>query len=84
MVSNSIKSTWTSLCYLSPLFGAWVADEKWGRYKTIVVFGVWYLVGDFLVAFAAHPDFIAQSPGLANGLFMIGLFVFIGIGTGGM
>lgn len=23
--------------YFTPLFGAWIADEYWGRYKTIQV-----------------------------------------------
>lgn len=79
--ANSLKSTWASLCYLTPLLGAWIADEKWGRFKTIVIFGVWYLVGDFLVAAAAHPSVLEQRT-LANVIFMLGLFGGIAIGTG--
>lgn len=82
VASNSIKSTWASMCYLTPILGAWIADGKWGRYKTIVVFGLIYCVGDFIVAFAAHPDFVATYPSLANTLFLLGLFLFVGVGTG--
>ena len=31
-------------CYITPLLGAWLADSLWGRYKTILVFSVIYLV----------------------------------------
>ncbi|OQR87477.1 Proton-dependent Oligopeptide Transporter (POT) Family, partial [Thraustotheca clavata] len=93
--SNSIKSTWTSICYLSPLLGAYLADERWGRFKTIGVFGTLYLIGDILLTIASHPhvlNWVEISPGHfdrdgantkpAEGLFIFGLFVCIGIGTG--
>ncbi|KAJ0393542.1 hypothetical protein P43SY_000678 [Pythium insidiosum] len=79
--AHALKSTWTSICYLSPLFGAYLADEKWGRYKTILIFGTWYLIGDFLVAASAHPD-MKEHKSTMRPLFIIGLFVGIGIGTG--
>ena len=80
--ANSLKSTWTSLCYLSPLMGAWIADEKWGRFKTILIFGCWYMIGDFLVAIAAHPALLEKHRDAANGVFMFGLFAGIAVGTG--
>ncbi|KAH9156146.1 hypothetical protein AeRB84_001932 [Aphanomyces euteiches] len=82
--SNSIKSTWTSVVYMSPLLGAYMADERWGRFKTIAVFGTWYMLGDVLLAIASHPSVLATngSTSTSEGLFITGLFVFIGIGTG--
>ena len=80
--ANSLKSTWTSLCYLSPLFGAYIADQKWGRFRTILVFGCWYAIGDFLVAIAAHPTLVKDHRSTATVIFVIGLFVGLGIGTG--
>ncbi|KDO25544.1 hypothetical protein SPRG_08735 [Saprolegnia parasitica CBS 223.65] len=94
--SNSIKSTWTSLCYLSPLLGAYLADERWGRFKTIAIFGTWYLLGDILMAVAAHPHVLGWKEtnvsgvfdkeganiDAAQGLFVFALFACIGIGTG--
>ncbi|CAK4692127.1 hypothetical protein AeMF1_002415 [Aphanomyces euteiches] len=79
--ANSLKSTWTSLVYMSPLMGAYIADEKWGRYRTIITFGLLYLVGDCLLSVAAHPDVIARHD-VAQFLFIFGLFGCIGFGTG--
>ncbi|POM67204.1 Proton-dependent Oligopeptide transporter (POT) Family, partial [Phytophthora palmivora] len=79
--ASALKSTWTSICYITPLFGAYLADEKWGRYRTILTFGVWYCIGDFLVAIAAHPDIMTEKA-VVNPIFVIGLFVGIGVGTG--
>ncbi|RHZ03235.1 hypothetical protein DYB31_003530 [Aphanomyces astaci] len=79
--ANSLKSTWTSLVYMSPLMGAYIADEKWGRYPTITTFGMLYLVGDGLLAVAAHPSVLAHRD-VAEGIFIFGLFGCIGLGTG--
>ncbi|CAK4642180.1 hypothetical protein LEN26_006845 [Aphanomyces euteiches] len=82
--SNSIKSTWTSVVYMTPLLGAYIADERWGRFKTIAVFGTWYMLGDVLLAIASHPSVLATngSTSTSEGLFITGLFVFIGVGSG--
>ncbi|GAB9467430.1 Proton-dependent oligopeptide transporter [Globisporangium polare] len=82
--SNSLKSTWTSICYLSPLLGGYIADEKWGRYKTLWVFGIWYTIGAFFVSVSAHPKLIEvdDTKILANVICHIGLFGGIAIGTG--
>ncbi|OQR91468.1 Proton-dependent Oligopeptide Transporter (POT) Family [Achlya hypogyna] len=94
--ANSIKSTWTSVCYLSPLLGAYLADERWGRFKTIAIFGTWYLLGDALLTVAAHPKILGWAEtnvsgvfdksgadtSTAQGLFVFALFGCIGVGTG--
>lgn len=79
--ANSLKSTWTSICYLSPLVGGYIADEKWGRYKTLWVFGVWYTLGAFLLAVSAHPRIMEMSV-VANVICHLGLFLGVAIGTG--
>jgi hypothetical protein len=45
--ASALKSTWSSICFLSPLLGAYLADEVWGRFRTILTMGIWYCVGDF-------------------------------------
>ncbi|GAB9477893.1 hypothetical protein Gpo141_00015075, partial [Globisporangium polare] len=79
--ASALKSTWTSICYMSPIFGAYLADERWGRFRTILTFGVWYCIGDFLVAIAAYPS-IMENSSVVNPIFVIGLYIGIGIGTG--
>ncbi|KAF1317014.1 Proton-dependent oligopeptide transporter, partial [Globisporangium splendens] len=79
--ASALKSTWTSICYMSPIFGAYMADERWGRFRVILTFGIWYCIGDFLVAIAAYPSIMTNSS-VVNPIFVIGLFIGIGIGTG--
>ena len=78
--ASALKSTWTSICYMSPIFGAYLADERWGRFRTILTFGVWYCIGDFLVAIAAYPS-IMENSSVVNPIFVIGLYIGIGVGT---
>lgn len=83
--SNSLKSTWTSICYLSPLLGGYIADEKWGRFKTLWVFGVWYTIGAFLLTVSAYPTYMLSENDnhlVANILCHIGLFCGVAVGTG--
>jgi hypothetical protein len=43
----------TCWAYLSPLAGALLADGPWGRYKTILRFGILYVVGLTILTIAA-------------------------------
>ncbi|KAG7387483.1 hypothetical protein PHYBOEH_008236 [Phytophthora boehmeriae] len=79
--ASALKSTWASICFLSPLLGAYLADERWGRFRTILVFGIWYLIGDVIVAIAAYPK-IMENDAVVNPIFIIGLFLGIGVSTG--
>lgn len=79
--SNALKSTWTSICYLSPLFGGYIADEKWGRFQTLAIFGIWYTAGVFLISLSAYPT-ILQNHVLGGWLCHLGLFAGVAIGTG--
>jgi len=37
-------STWIGSCFLTPVIGAFLADTYWGRYKTIVIFLLIYII----------------------------------------
>lgn len=52
VAASATTSTFTFLSYLIPIFGAIVADAKWGRFKTI---WVGTLVGIFAHAFLIVP-----------------------------
>lgn len=67
--------------YTTPLFGAYLADSHWGRYKTIALAMCVGFVAHILFVVAALPPVIAQ-PKAALGTFIVGI-LFFGVGTGG-
>ena len=37
-------TNWSGTCYIFPLLGAFIADSYLGRYKTIIVFSIIYII----------------------------------------
>jgi len=67
-------------CYVTPLYGAYVADTYWGRYKTISVSIGIAMLGHLLMIISALPGVIDHKASI--GVFALSLVV-TGIGTGG-
>ncbi|KFY59036.1 hypothetical protein V496_05858 [Pseudogymnoascus sp. VKM F-4515 (FW-2607)] len=67
--------------YITPLFGAYVADQYFGRYLTIQYAICFALVGHVILIMSAIPPVIVH-PNAAIALFSVGLVV-MGLGTGG-
>ena len=67
--------------YLIPLFGAYVADAHWGRYKTIMVSIFVAIVGHIILVASSAPSVI-QNQKSSLAAFIIGMLV-MGVGTGG-
>jgi len=67
--------------YITPLGGAWLADEYWGRYLTIQYANVFAIVGHIILIFSAIPQVIVK-PDVSIAIFSVGL-VIMGLGTGG-
>ncbi|KAB5525512.1 POT family-domain-containing protein [Coniochaeta sp. 2T2.1] len=67
--------------YVTPLFGAYVADTYFGRYLTIQYSIIFALVGHLILILSAIPPVIVR-PNAAIGVFSVGL-VIMGLGTGG-
>jgi len=68
-------------CYLTPLFGAVVADQYLGKYATIKWFSLVYMVGIAILFVTSLPWAVrggAAYPGLIVAMLVIGL------GTGGI
>ena len=53
LASASNVTTWFGTSYLTPVFGAIIADTFWGNYNTILVSLAVYLLGMMLVTFSA-------------------------------
>ncbi|OHE92646.1 POT family protein [Colletotrichum orchidophilum] len=68
--------------YFMPLFGAWVADKYWGRYKTICISIAVDLVGHLILITAAIPPVITKPSGNSLSALLIGM-ITIGFATGG-
>src|SRR6476469_9007136 len=55
-LASAIFGTYTSLVYLTPIFGGVIADRWLGRHRTLIVGGVLMAIGHFLMAI--EPAFI--------------------------
>jgi len=67
--------------YFTPLFGAYIADQYFGRYRTIQYANYITIVGHAILIISAIPPVIVH-PNAAVAIFSVGL-VIMGIGTGG-
>ncbi|KAF9034058.1 peptide/h+ symporter protein [Panaeolus papilionaceus] len=79
-VSFSIRTFNTFWVYITPFIGGVLADTKWGRYNTIMIFSVVCLVGHIILVASATPDSIAK-PDAALGLLALSI-VIMGLGAG--
>ncbi|KAF2457351.1 putative MFS peptide transporter [Lineolata rhizophorae] len=68
-------------CYVTPIIGALIADQYWGRLKTIVIFSLVYMSGILILFITSLPAAIEQ--GLAFSGLLLAMAV-IGLGTGGI
>lgn len=67
---------WNGAVYVTPLLGGYIADTYLGRYKTILVFAIIYLLGLGLFLFGSIPG------GVNAGLVFTGMYV-VALGAGG-
>ncbi|KAJ2635613.1 peptide transporter ptr2 [Coemansia sp. RSA 1286] len=68
-------------CYITPIFAAIIADQWWGKYKTILVFAIVYLVGDLILTLTSLPSSIRHGGALPG---LVISMIIIGLGTGGI
>ena len=68
-------------CYVTPLLGAYIADEKWGRFKTITVSVIIAIVGHIIFIISSIPSVIVHPNGALAALCLA--IIIMGLGTGG-
>ncbi|KAJ2260389.1 peptide transporter ptr2 [Coemansia sp. RSA 376] len=68
-------------CYLCPILGAIIADQWLGKYKTILLFSLVYILGNLVLTLTALPVSIRAGGALPG---MIIAMITIGLGTGGI
>ncbi|GLC42322.1 hypothetical protein PLESTB_000659700 [Pleodorina starrii] len=81
-------SVFEGTCYLTPLIGAYLADSRWGRYKTILVFSSIYLVGMVMLALTSWLPGLTPPEGEEATWPQLGALIaslsIIALGTGGI
>lgn len=80
-VATSLLLFFQFFCYITPIFGAIVADQYFGRYNTILLFCIIYMVGLVVLTATATPMAIAAKAALPG---LIVSMIIIGLGTGGI
>lgn len=75
---NTFNSFWV---YTMPLLGAYMADEHWGRYKTICVSLGIAILGHIILVISSIPPVITNT-NASMGIFITGIII-MGVGTGG-
>ncbi|KAJ2008530.1 peptide transporter ptr2 [Coemansia thaxteri] len=68
-------------CYVTPILGAIVADQWLGKFKTILLFSLIYMVGDLVLTLTSLPGSIRHGGALPG---LIIAMITIGLGTGGI
>lgn len=79
--ATAITNFFQFWCYCTPLLGAVIADQYWGKYATIKWFSLVYMFGIAILFVTSLPwsiDHGAAFPGLIIAMLVIGL------GTGGI
>lgn len=78
--STGLTTFYMFWCYITPLFGAYIADTYLGRFNTICIAVAIALLGHIILIISAVPGVIEHSKS-STAAFIIALIV-TGIGTG--
>lgn len=73
--ASNLYGSYTSLVYLTPLIGGYIADRYWGNQRSIIAGGLVMALGEFLLFFCGST--YQSSPGLSSILFFSGLGLMI-------
>ncbi len=78
-IASSLYGSYTSLVYLTPLIGGFVADRYWGNKRSIIAGGLTMALGEFILFFCA--TLYQTNAELSTFLFFSGLgFMIAGNG----
>ena len=73
--ASNLYGSYTSLVYLTPLLGGYIADRYWGNQRSIIVGGILMALGEFLLFFCAST--YQSAPDVSAMLFFSGLGLMI-------
>jgi len=73
--ASNLYGSYTSLVYLTPLLGGYIADRYWGNQRSIIAGGLLMALGEFVLFFCA--SIYQTSSELSTLLFFTGLGLMI-------
>lgn len=73
--ASNLYGSYTSLVYLTPLIGGFIADKYWGNQRSIIAGGIVMALGEFMLFFCGST--YQSAPGLSTILFFSGLGLMI-------
>lgn len=73
--ASNLYGSYTSLIYLTPLLGGYIADRYWGNQRSIIIGGLLMALGEFVLFFCA--SIYQSSADLSTILFFTGLGLMI-------
>ena len=73
--ASNLYGSYTSLVYLTPLLGGYIADRYWGNQRSIIIGGLLMALGEFVLFFCA--SIYQSSADLSTILFFTGLGLMI-------
>src|SRR5580704_449643 len=77
--ASNLYGSYTSLVYLTPLLGGYIADRYWGNHRSIIWGGLVMAIGEFVLFFCS--SLYHSAPHTASLLFFSGLgFMIAGNG----
>ncbi|CAO3677261.1 unnamed protein product [Rhizopus stolonifer] len=79
--ATALQNFFTFFCYFTPMLGAIVADQYIGRYWTIIIFSIVYMVGWLILTCTSISTALEHGAGFPG--YVVALIV-IGFGTGGI
>lgn len=79
VLASNLYGSYTSLVFLTPLIGGFMADKYWGNKKSIITGGLLMAIGEFILFFCG--SFYQSAPSLSTFFFFSGLgFMIAGNG----
>lgn len=75
--ANSLALAWSGTVYITPILGAWIADSYLGRFRTILVFSLIYILGMGGIAVGSLNDYGSSQ----SWIFITSIFI-VALGTG--
>ena len=74
----AIYGAYTSLVYITPIIGGWIADRYLGPRKAVLAGGIFITIGHLMIALVEAPQ--GERGGALDGFYLALAFIIVGTG----